>query len=118
MKDPYFRRLSSTDKRAFWKIFNQCCELSEYAKDLFEKMTERDPSQRISIADIKLHPWLQGEILDDEQIIKEMNERSTELKRMMIEQLAQQCMENNGTQKQSENRSESSQSSEPDDNTV
>ena len=42
MKDPYFRRLSSSDKNAFWKIFKGM-EIEDSVKDLFEKMTERDP---------------------------------------------------------------------------
>ena len=43
MKDPYFRRLSQADKKAFWKIFNGL-DIGEKVKDLFEKLTERDPS--------------------------------------------------------------------------
>ena len=65
LKDPYFRRLSAQDKKAFWKIFN-CMEISEMAKDLFEKMAERDPKLRINISDIKDHPWLKSDILDEE----------------------------------------------------
>lgn len=55
LKDPYFRRLSSsTDKKAFWKIFSSIMEdISDYAKNLFERMTEKDPTSRISISDIK-----------------------------------------------------------------
>ena len=42
IKDPYFRRLSSSDKNAFWKIFKGF-DIDDSVKDLFEKMTERDP---------------------------------------------------------------------------
>ena len=48
MKDPYFRRLSGQDKRTFWKIFNGI-EIEDNFKDLFERMTERDPKLRASI---------------------------------------------------------------------
>lgn len=66
LKDPYFRRLSAADKKAFWKIFAGCTqETSDMAKDLFEKMTERDPKHRINLADIKVHPWLKGESLHE-----------------------------------------------------
>ena len=54
MKDPYFRRLSASDKKAFWKIFNGI-EIDDKAKDLFERMTERDPKQRANIAEIVEH---------------------------------------------------------------
>jgi serine/threonine protein kinase len=49
MKDPYYRRLSAPDKKAFWKIFSGM-DLSDMARDLFEKMAEKDPKDRISIA--------------------------------------------------------------------
>lgn len=42
LKDPYYRRLCASDKKAFWKIFAGL-DIDEKAKDLFEKMTERDP---------------------------------------------------------------------------
>lgn len=42
MKDPYFRRLCASDKKAYWKIFS-ALELSDLAKDIFERMSERDP---------------------------------------------------------------------------
>ena len=54
MKDPYFRRLSASDKKAFWKIFNGI-EIDDKAKDLFERMTERDSKQRANIAEIVEH---------------------------------------------------------------
>jgi serine/threonine protein kinase len=67
-RDPYFRRLSAADKKAFWKIFSLQNDISEYAKDLFEKMTEKDPKARITIADIKMHPWLKGECHDEQYL--------------------------------------------------
>lgn len=60
MKDPYFRRLTAQDKKAFWKIF-AALNLSDLAKDLFEKLVEREPSKRFNICDIKQHPWFSGE---------------------------------------------------------
>ena len=42
IKDPYYRRLCSSDKRSFWKIFDGF-GLDPNFKDLFEKLMERDP---------------------------------------------------------------------------
>jgi serine/threonine protein kinase len=56
LKDPYFRRLSSSDKNAFWKIFKGM-EINNLFMDLFEKMTERDPQKRFTVEDIKSHEW-------------------------------------------------------------
>lgn len=57
LKDPYFRRLSASDKKAFWKIFNSL-DIEDNFKDLFESMTERDPSLRANISDIRDHQWM------------------------------------------------------------
>lgn len=74
-KDPYFRRLSAPDKKAFWKIFMQM-DLSDMAKDLFEQLAEKDPKLRLNISDIKEHPWLKGDLLEEQQIIEEIERRS------------------------------------------
>jgi serine/threonine protein kinase len=50
-------------------------DISDLARDLFEKMTERDPKLRLNIADIKAHPWLNGEILDEELLCNDIEER-------------------------------------------
>lgn len=78
MKDPYFRRLTAPDKKAFWKIFGGM-DLSEMARDLFEKMAEKDPRERISIAEIKQHPWINGEVLSSEHLVHELASRSRTL---------------------------------------
>ena len=70
-KDPYFRRLSASDKKAFWKIFG-AMEIGELARDLFEKMTDKDPKVRMNIADIKAHPWFKGETLNEEELVTEL----------------------------------------------
>ena len=47
-KDPYFRRLSSPDKKAFWKIFAQF-DLNDQARDLFERMSDKDADLRFTL---------------------------------------------------------------------
>jgi serine/threonine protein kinase len=49
--------------------------LSELAKDLFEKMTERDPKSRYNIELIKKHDWFKGEAVDDLELIKDLEIR-------------------------------------------
>lgn len=55
--DPYYKRLAHKDKKYFWKIF-EGFKIDTYFKDLFEKMTCLDPSQRISLDQV-----LQGKFL-------------------------------------------------------
>ena len=47
-KDPYFKRLCSTDRKPFWNIFKSIPSSTEF-KDLFEQLTKRDPEERISL---------------------------------------------------------------------
>lgn len=72
LKDPYYRRLSSIDKKAFWKIFSSLPDLDDKFKDLFERMTERDPSLRATINDVKQHLWMKGEDVDYTKLIHEL----------------------------------------------
>ena len=73
-KDPYYRRLCAHDKKAYWKIFGSL-ELSDSAKDLFERMAERDPTARLSVSEVLTHPWVKAEMLDGEQVLAELARR-------------------------------------------
>ena len=77
-KDPYYRRLCAHDKKAYWKIFGSL-ELSDEAKDLFEKMAEREPTARLSVSQVLEHPWVKAEMLDGEQVLAELGRRSEAL---------------------------------------
>jgi serine/threonine protein kinase len=86
LKDPFFRRLSAPDKKAFWKIFSSL-ELSDSARDLFERMVDRDPKTRFNIADVLDHAWLKsGEILPDSELIKEFGFRDEILQKLAAEE--------------------------------
>ena len=53
-KDPYFRRLCASDRKAFWTIFKSL-PCSPDFKDLFEGLIKRDPEERFNFNDILLH---------------------------------------------------------------
>jgi len=42
------------------------------AKDLFERLSERDPKARFNIAEIKDHPWFKDEVLEHHILIEEL----------------------------------------------
>lgn len=77
--------MSAADKKAFWKIFCAQTEVSDYARDLFEKMTDKDPKSRISIVDIKQHPWLKGDLLDDHTLAQDLDLRSQIIQKLLQE---------------------------------
>ena len=56
-KDPYFKRLSAADRKPFWGIFKNIPSSPEF-KDFFEKLTKRDPEDRMSIKQALNHQWM------------------------------------------------------------
>lgn len=56
-KDPYFKRLCAADRKPFWNIFKGIVSSSDF-KDLFERLTRRNPDERISLKHILNHQWL------------------------------------------------------------
>jgi serine/threonine protein kinase len=57
MKDPYFKRLCAPDRKSFWNIFKGIPSSPEF-KDLFEKLTRREPEERLNLNHILAHHWL------------------------------------------------------------
>lgn len=53
-KDPYFKRLCAQDRKAFWNIYKGIVSSSDF-KDLFEKLTRRDPDERMGLKHILNH---------------------------------------------------------------
>ena len=60
--DSKYKLISKKDYNGFWKKFEQKLSngngVSHEFKDLFEKMVSYRPKERISINEIKKHPWL------------------------------------------------------------
>mmetsp|Transcript_36242 Transcript_36242/g.41287 ORF Transcript_36242/g.41287 Transcript_36242/m.41287 type:complete len:444 (+) Transcript_36242:195-1526(+) len=71
--DPYYKRLVNNPE-AFWKIFGHETPSPEF-KDLFEKMTKRNPGDRIPIPEIRAHAWYNQEIYSREEFPKVMRSR-------------------------------------------
>jgi serine/threonine protein kinase len=56
-KDPYFKRLCASDRKGFWNIFKGIPSSTEF-KDLFERLTRRDPDERLTLKHVLNHPWI------------------------------------------------------------
>lgn len=78
--DRWFRPLTKGDAAKFWK-FHAGCSISndEACKDVLEKMLCYDPKQRITIAEIKKHPWFNGKILEGKDLIRALRVRHREM---------------------------------------
>ncbi|CAD8067901.1 unnamed protein product [Paramecium sonneborni] len=60
--DPYYSLLKQ-DKLKFWQVFQELNNnISQQFKDLVEKLLEENPQKRISLEQVKKHPWMQGSI--------------------------------------------------------
>ncbi len=67
-RDAYFKLLLRKNKAAYWNIYKSR-EVSAGFRNLFEKMTERDPAKRLSLQAIYTHPWMTAEpILSSEEL--------------------------------------------------
>ena len=62
--DRWFKPLARNDFHKFWKNHRGCSiAKDDAAKDLLQQMLAFDPKDRISIADIKKHPWYNDKFL-------------------------------------------------------
>jgi len=78
--DRWFRPLAKGDYAKFWK-YHAGCSISNDAKckDLLEKMLCYDPKQRITIAQLKKHPWFNGKYLEGKELIRALRHRHREM---------------------------------------
>lgn len=72
--DPYFKRLSSTNRKNFWKIFANIDHSLEF-KDLMEKTLAKFPSQRFSIDQIRGSKFFDDYTFSKEDFLEEIRKR-------------------------------------------
>ena len=63
----------------FWAHQYKGFVYSEDFKDLINNMLQLDPKQRLSMADIIGHPWMQGEMATHEEIKLDFEDRLIEV---------------------------------------
>jgi serine/threonine protein kinase len=71
--DEYFK-LFAKDKQTYWGIYStvQC---SQEFRDFFERMCEPNPEKRITLNDIKTHPWILGPMYSKSEFEEAMQDR-------------------------------------------
>lgn len=66
-KDPYYKLLTTNRHDVFWNAHAKHKPsnnfFSKEFKDLMNSMLNLDPNQRLTIAEIKQHPWFLGKTL-------------------------------------------------------
>jgi len=78
--DRWFRPLAKNDYAKFWK-YHAGCSISNDAKckDLLERMLCYEPNDRITIAQIKKHPWFNQKYLEGKELIRNLRHRHREM---------------------------------------
>ena len=79
-QDPFYRCLAQNRADLFWKTHSRKKPgkdefFSEDFKSLVQSMLSLDPVDRLSMADVMNHPWMQGEVPTQEQIIEQFKQR-------------------------------------------
>jgi serine/threonine protein kinase len=78
--DRWFKPIAVGDYNKFWKYHlgcaisndKQCC-------DLIQKMLAYDPQDRITIAQIKKHPWFNAKYFEGKQLVRALRHRHREM---------------------------------------
>lgn len=77
-RNPFTSTLANTHynalcshKSKFWERFDKKGSLSIEFKDLVEKLLEKDSSKRLSIEEIKQHPWMNKQTISDLELAVE-----------------------------------------------
>jgi len=73
--DWWFNKLQSGKHALFWQAHSRSAYFSDQTKDFINKILNPDPEKRISIADMKKHPWWNGTTITNVALISELNRR-------------------------------------------
>lgn len=79
-EDPFYRLLCANRADLFWKAHSKNKPagaefFSESFKNLITAMLQFDPAHRLSMAEVKAHPWFNGPVATIEQIHHEFDSR-------------------------------------------
>lgn len=76
--DMYYKLLATQRSDLFWKAHSQrkpAGFFTDEFKDLITCMLQLHPHQRLCMADIIGHPWMQGEVSEREEVVAEFQKR-------------------------------------------
>ena len=83
MFDAYYQLICTYNSELFWKIHEQSKPPGYYStqfKDLITRMLQFNPDERLDMAGVKQHPWMQGQKPTPTMIRNEFTRRQTQVK--------------------------------------
>ena len=81
-RDPHYKLIASNRADLFWKTHSNrkpAGFFSEEFKDLITNMLQLLPNQRLSMADIIGHPWMQGVIASQQEVRHDFEQRQKQI---------------------------------------
>jgi BR serine/threonine kinase len=91
--DRYYRYIHSQDWKSFWSIYDTS-DYSEAFKDLFSRMVSFDPKDRLTLEQIKEHPWFRGPVYTTKQISDIMSKRVSKMNKFKRNDYAKRVVTN------------------------
>jgi serine/threonine protein kinase len=77
--DWWFHKLKNNRHDLFWRAHCRTVYFSDGFKDLINKILCPDPNMRISLDDIQKHDWYNGDVMNDQALFAEMQNRKTQV---------------------------------------
>jgi len=80
VSDRWFKPLAKGDYDKFWKLHRGCPIANDAkVKDLLQQMLTFEADKRITISQIKKHPWFTDKILEGKDLIRALRDRHREM---------------------------------------
>jgi len=79
LNDWWFNKIANNKHALFWQAHSRSAYFSDQTKDFINKILNPDPEKRISIADMKKHPWWKGATITNTALNAELNRRKATL---------------------------------------
>lgn len=86
--DYLYKYIRKKEYEKYWTVIAKLLnlDLSDISEDFFHLVTtmvKYDYKKRFTIDEIKEHPWMQGEVATEEEVLKELASRKVEIKRKL-----------------------------------
>jgi len=77
LSDWWFNKLVNGKHALFWQAHSRSAYFSDQTKDFLNKILNPDPEKRISITDMKKHPWWKGTTITNVALVSELQRRKS-----------------------------------------
>lgn len=76
--DTWYKPIAAKKPNKFWRKHKRCGIESDKAKDMIQRCITYQPQERATVSEVQGHPWLQEEILSQEELVNVMRVKHKE----------------------------------------